>query len=492
MADGVADDAPAIRAMFAAALNENRPMFVPAGVYRLSSVEIDTQVIRLTSAGASYWLEGAGRGKAIFRLGDNVNSVLFYCGNLTGFVLRDMTFDLRKDMQSAGSFTTILNSSNIRFDGLEILNPFGNGIYLEGPNNNVDIHNCRIVGARTHTGSGNRSSGHGIAFSGSEKGHTRNFRISNIDTLDCDGSGLNISHGEYGVVNNIVSVVESFKHDTGYAAVRCSNQCSKVNISNVLGVGTSRTLFLTTAAYINASNIIGENNWSDTIFIERHDNPSVNSHINLDNVISINANQSGARDIAAIRLSRVSGVSLGKMTIDKNDGLLAYGIRETDGSRNELTARPNISGAAIEISGASLSKRWTEDDKYTPTLMTDERAPRGIVYGEQIGRWSRFGDQATVWFTISLASRGKGGVGAVRISLPFNVHRSHGGSGTVEMHRIMSPLGTTTAVVQAIKGTEYAIILINGAGNANSILQWSDLPSEMCWISGNVTFLSQS
>lgn len=350
--DGTTDDAGAIRLMIAASLSTGLPMHFPAGNYLLASKSSDPSIIfRMTTASAEYVMTGAGQGLTNIRLADGMNATIWRIANSAKLVMKDMTFDCNKAANGAGSWCENTLTQSTWFENLEILNPLGNGIFLDGDNTGVDIHMCRISGAGSH----------GISFSGAGGGaHTEGFRISDIQTQDCVQSGVNLSHAEFGVVTNITASAPTISHTSGYAALRITNSATNIVASNISADSLSRALFISDSTHVNVHGVNGKNIYTQGVFIEFSTAPTTNMHVIVDGVVIVDPGRSGVSgDSSAVRMSLCSGVTIGKVVAVCTSGVMNYAIHESDGLLNNITAEPSVSGATTaNYSFTSMVPFW--------------------------------------------------------------------------------------------------------------------------------------
>lgn len=165
------DAGAAIRAAVVDSLSSNKPVFIPAGTFDVSTYSTAASAIRITGDGSEHLvIEGQGADVSTIRLVSGGNRNLLHFRQLASVTLRNITLDHQGAMQSAGSCLffdgsgTLLPNLKITTENVVIRDPFGNGILHDGDNRNITHRGLSVVGT---------SGSHGVSFSGSVSGTTK-------------------------------------------------------------------------------------------------------------------------------------------------------------------------------------------------------------------------------------------------------------------------------------------------------------------------------
>lgn len=248
----------------------------------------------------------------------HTNMLLAY--SRTGLLVENLTMDGNRANQSAGNGTDIQGCADVRFEGVRLINWFGNGIICQVNCSNVLISECDIINVGSH----------GVSLSAVNVSKVRGCTIT-----DARLSGVNYGAcGNFDCSGNIITRNPALGATGGGAGgIRTTNNTTVGTIvGNTVSCYDRGIMPITGAGNTTISGNTILQPWYDGILVGGTGGPfSQGALIISDNIIrDVNASNAGSYD--GIRIADTSGVISTKDNIiydGRGLSQMQYGIRDT-------------------------------------------------------------------------------------------------------------------------------------------------------------------
>jgi len=306
-------------------------IILPKGTALASTIAPPRNNCRLVGEGPS----------CILKMPNGGNTNLIQATSKSGLRFENFTLEGNRANNSAGNGTDIQGCNDVRFDGVRIVNWFGNGIILQVSCSDIAVVDCLI----SNVGS------HGISLSAVNGATVASNRI-----IDAALSGVNLGAvGNFVIANNVLTRNAALGATGGGAGgIRTTNTSTVGTITgNTISLYDRGIMLITGAQVTTVSGNTIIQPWYDGIFIQGTV-PLPGLDIAVTGNVITNANQSNSGSYDGIRIDGSVGALLTKSNVirdGRGSPQMQYGIRDTStgaGSNLGRNATDNwIGGAAV-------------------------------------------------------------------------------------------------------------------------------------------------
>jgi hypothetical protein len=192
-----------------------------------------------------------------------------------------------------------------------------------------------------------------------------------------------------------------------------------------------------------------------------------------------------AKDSTANIIFRVNGATE-RMRIDSSGNVL-IGVTSANANGGVLQLKSGITFPATQVAATDANTLDDyEEGTWTPTIEFGG-ASVGLTYASQLGRYTKIGNQVTVWFDVRLSAKGSSTGNVTIPGLPFVINSNSRATGIGDPIDAMTGLVAGGAIILQAAATTSFIYLFQQTTTARGLMGSSNFNNTSA-ISGSITY----